>query len=352
MLTESMLAIATQHKDDLPLSHTQRQFNRLIKQIELEQKKLIAWKNIIPLFQQKYLEEYAPLLEKSCELKIDLIKLLDHAYEDGSFGKIIRLKIRRYICLMLHDVAEFVEEYELKNIYNKHTKEDYDKKAEEEKQTLKFILKNNYGFDLGDDFDLNSPAQIMEKLAHLMNKQREQGQRKAQKKKSTKAQAKEQKLKEEELEANRSIKEVYRKLAAQLHPDKEQDLLEYDRKNELMQRVNLAYENNDLLQLLALQLETEQINQNTLNNLSTARLHTYIRILKEQLKALLAEIKNIELSFKLRFELNFENTLKPALLLDQLQHDIEYMQAIVASRTHDLDSLKDNKKLKIWFKNK
>ena len=351
MPTESMLAIVTQHKKDLPLSNIQRQFNRLIKQIGIEQKKLIAWKNIIPLFQQKYLDEYEPLLEKSFELKIDLIKLLDHAYENSGFSKIIRLKIRRYICLMLQDVAEFVEEYELKNIYNKHTKEDYDKKIEDEKQALKFILKNEHGLNLGDDFDLNSPAQIMEKIAHLMNKQREQEQPKAQKKKSTKAQAKEQKLKEDELEANRSIKEVYRKLAAQLHPDKEQDLLEYDRKNELMQRVNLAYENNDLLQLLALQLETEQIDQNTLNNLSTARLHTYIRIFKEQLRTLLAEIKNIELSFKLRFELNFEDTLKPAFLLDRLQHEIEYMQAIVASRTHDLDLLKDNKKLKIWFKN-
>ncbi len=46
---------------------------------------------------------------------------------------------------------------------------------------------------------------------------------------------------------------------AVLHPDREPDEAERVRKTELMQRVNEAYSKKDLLQLVALQLEIEQI---------------------------------------------------------------------------------------------
>ena len=49
---------------------------------------------------------------------------------------------------------------------------------------------------------------------------------------------------------SQSIREVYRKLAGALHPDRESDPQERERKTALMQRVNQAYAKNNLLQLL------------------------------------------------------------------------------------------------------
>jgi hypothetical protein len=71
-----------------------------------------------------------------------------------------------------------------------------------------------------------------------------------------------------------------------LHPDRETDPQERERKNALMQRVNQAYSKNSLLQLLELQLELEHIDQSAINNLSEDRLKHYNKILKEQVKEL------------------------------------------------------------------
>ena len=70
-----------------------------------------------------------------------------------------------------------------------------------------------------------------------------------------------QEVRQQELvqDASRSLRAVYRQLASALHPDREQDERERQRKTRLMQRVNVAYGKQDLLQLLTLQLEIEQI---------------------------------------------------------------------------------------------
>ena len=52
------------------------------------------------------------------------------------------------------------------------------------------------------------------------------------------------------LEASQSVRDVYRKLVSALHPDREADGAERERKTALMQRANQAYERNDLLELL------------------------------------------------------------------------------------------------------
>ncbi|WP_262471530.1 J domain-containing protein, partial [Clostridioides difficile] len=80
---------------------------------------------------------------------------------------------------------------------------------------------------------------------------------------------------EEQAQISLSIREVYRKLASALHPDRETDPQERDRKTRLMQRVNEAYDKNNLLQLLELQLELDHIDQRSINHISEARLTHY-----------------------------------------------------------------------------
>src|SRR5205823_1944963 len=95
-----------------------------------------------------------------------------------------------------------------------------------------------------------------------------------------------------------SIREDYRKLISALHPDRELDPAERERKNRLMQRANVAYDNRNLLELLELQLEIEQIDQSMINTPSKSRLKHYNQVLTEQYKELRQEISEIEMSFK------------------------------------------------------
>jgi len=91
--------------------------------------------------------------------------------------------------------------------------------------------------------------------------------------------------------AGASVREVYRKLVSSLHPDRESNPDERTRKTGLMQQINKAYESNDLLTLLTLQMEVEQINAAMLAALPIERLQHYNQVLHEQLRTLQAELR-------------------------------------------------------------
>jgi len=90
--------------------------------------------------------------------------------------------------------------------------------------------------------------------------------------------------------ASRAMREVFRKLASELHPDREPDPDERVRKTVLMQRVNQAYAAGDLLALLELQLSIEQIDASTLAGIAQDRLAHYNHVLEAQLQSLQDEL--------------------------------------------------------------
>ncbi|RYZ11082.1 MAG: J domain-containing protein, partial [Comamonadaceae bacterium] len=65
--------------------------------------------------------------------------------------------------------------------------------------------------------------------------------------------------KQAQQEVSQSLRDVYRRLASVLHPDREQDPQQRERKTALMQQANQAYADDNLLALLELQLQAEQI---------------------------------------------------------------------------------------------
>lgn len=88
-----------------------------------------------------------------------------------------------------------------------------------------------------------------------------------------------------------SVRDIYRKLVRDLHPDRETDPTERARKTGLMQQINQAYESGDLLTLLELQFQLEQLDPAKLAQLSAARLKHYTAVLREQLKAVREQIR-------------------------------------------------------------
>ena len=79
-----------------------------------------------------------------------------------------------------------------------------------------------------------------------------------------------------------TVRELFRRLASALHPDREPDVAERARKTGLMQRVNQAYARNDVMELLAIQIEIEQIDATHLAKASEERLGHFCTVLAEQ----------------------------------------------------------------------
>ena len=147
---------------------------------------------------------------------------------------------------------------------------------------------------------------------------------------------------------SQTVREVYRKLASALHPDREPDPAERQRKTALMQRVNEAYQANNLLQLLELQIEIEQIDSAHLAGLAPQRLKRYHQILRAQLQDLEMEIFGIE--HGLRQQLHLRGRMTPKLLLQCVEADVATLDGEIRRLEGELAISADLKALKAWLK--
>ncbi|KMV03620.1 dnaJ domain protein [Acinetobacter baumannii] len=99
--------------------------------------------------------------------------------------------------------------------------------------------------------------------------------------------------------AAQSLKTVYLKIAAMIHPDREQDETKKQEKTELFQQASQAYEKQDLFYLLKLQLQLEQNKGLGAKDLSAEQLRFYKLALDAQSQQLESQIGEILDSFQL-----------------------------------------------------
>ncbi|MFI3191099.1 hypothetical protein BCS42_00890 [Crenothrix sp. D3] len=344
----------TPKTDKKILSAVQKQFNSLTKKIDQQKKLLLEWKETIPLYRQKIDAEYEPLDNALNKHRADMVQLFDQHYDNSLFKKTDKAKIKHLICSIAENLIAEFDMDELKPLFNKYSGEDYDVMSQENEAAIgdmmKSIVENMLNLKLGDDADFSSPEKFQ---AHLKEKLREQAEAASpvnERKKTKKQLEKEAREQEEEALASKSVREVYRKLVAVLHPDREQDEQERERKTELMQRVNTAYSKKDLLQLLALQLEIEQIDPAHLSHIADNRLKHFNKILKEQLAELEQENHQIEAMFKMDLQQPFYVSLSPKRLMTIVTEDIQTVQEEIAAAQKELDEFQNPTALKAWLK--
>jgi hypothetical protein len=341
------------------LSKHQKLFNNLIKKIDADRRLLVAWQTMIPLYHQKHASEFTPLTQTFNGLRAELVQLFDRVITERIFNKNDRKKLGNIICAIAAELIVENDDEHLKEIYNKHSGGDIDAELKEEKDAMKAMMEGLLGIDLDDDIDFTSPESVIAHVGEKMQRKLE-GEEKDQqshqkknvkRKKSAKTLAKEAKQQAEAQSISKSIRDVYRKLAIALHPDKEQDTLERDRKTALMQRVNAAYNNKDLLQLLELQLEVEQIDQATINTITEDRLKHYNKILTEQSKELRMEVLAVSDVFRMRFGMAPGLSLSPEAAMRKLESDIRSIKKDISGLKGDLRLFQNTKSLKEYLKN-
>ncbi|MFX1670800.1 J domain-containing protein [Paraburkholderia sp. A2WS-5] len=355
--TSRSVSIAPDHNTSA-LSKAQKTFNSLIGKIGKRRKRLRDWETVKPAFQKRYVDELLPLEKTSVALQVRMVHCLDRAFDSLTKTE------RRKVALVIVDLAgDLIGEDEnegkaLKAIYDKYSPTSYDSEVATEVGGMKSMLEAMFGVDLGDDEDLNTPEDLLQRAeSHFQQAQaqwesenRQSDARRAKRKKSSRQQAAEARAQEQQAKLNLSIREVYRKLASELHPDRETDPQERERKTRLMQRVNEAYQKNNLLQLLELQLELEHIDQHALNNMSEERLKHYNTILREQVRELDQEILNVESSFRYAYGIDPFETVSPDGVLQNLAVDLKELRLNVRTLEQDLAAFEDIRNLKLWLK--
>ena len=115
-----------------------------------------------------------------------------------------------------------------------------------------------------------------------------------------------------------------------------------------MQRVNQAYNQGDLLELLNIQFQIEQIDTNYLTSLSDKRIDHYIQVLREQLAELKAELTSLWMPY--RRLVPYTQKIKPAHVDKAMNAEIKQLEMDLQQADIDLDAFRDAKQLAAFIK--
>lgn len=340
------------------LTKTQKQFHTLVKKIALLKDELALWNDTIPREARMLRAEYDPLRDEYNTLRVELVQLLDRACADKRVTKSEKKKLRHLIPQITAELMQEQPGELVKSIHDRYSDAGFDAEDQAAAEAAKAMMEEMFGVELGDDIDLDDPEQlrkVAEKIAQDQYDQHEEQQRRSEaqratRKKTAKQIEKEQKLQAEAAQARKSLQDVFRKLAAALHPDRAPDDAERERRTGLMQRANVAYEKSDLLQLLELQLEVEQVDQTHIETLPDERVKHYIKVLKEQCDELRDAINEAQLPFLFQFNMSPYQTLKPDVVVERLNYELEDMRSRVNILRDDLLRLAETTQLKQWLR--
>ena len=320
-----------------PSSKIHTQFNNLIKRLEAERKRLAAWHDALPRFNARLDTEVAPLDKLYFVRMKELVFVFDDAWENMKLTKTEYAKLSDLICEMVEDLLDVGMDESLEPIYVKHCGGELDM------------------FDDDDDVDDAALGSLHEEFEEFMEvlglgPEPESDAATPQHKAAPKVSAKEARRIADETKLQHSVRDVFRKLASTLHPDRETDPVERERKNALMQRANVAYAANDLLSLLELQFEIAQIDAAGIETLGEDRIKQYIKTLKRQLEE--AQVESNVLQDLLLGQLGMRAVVKisPEQLEDILEDKIGRLQDDLQSIERDLVDFKDKKLLKAFLK--
>lgn len=302
-----------------PASPEHRRFKTLLEKIEQAQARLQRWQTELPLFAQMHDRQAAPELKKLQAAQRALAFETEQVLLSGKWGQADRQTLQQMIC---DSVAGLLDAFdtpddELKALYNRHAEVDLETENQRHLDAMKGMVEKMGGIDLGDD-PVASVEELMRRAQARMHEQQEQqDQARAHKKpRPAKKSAAQKRAEEAQARISQSVREVYRKLASALHPDRASNLpaAERDERTVLMQRANSAYEAGDLLALLQLQLQIEQVDIAQAAGIASEQVKHFNKVLAEQLREIEAGVDARQAAFCESYGLQTERRLDPATL--------------------------------------
>jgi hypothetical protein len=352
------VSLTASSSSDQVLSKDQKAFNTLVRQIGERRQSIQKWEALSADFHPVYAGELVPLRATFLERSHELILKLDAQFDQEKLTLSERKAISSLIfSLMRHHGDGLPDDVQLKEVYNRHSGSDFDEDRAHEAAAFKSRLEQVLGESLGDDA-VDSPEELLSRARARMAefdarenaKKEARAQRKAKRSGPEKADASASKRELAQTELKQSLRDIYRKLASALHPDREPDEQLRAHKTNMMQSLNQAYEKQDLLQLLELQIQLQQIDQHALNDLGDDRLKQYNKLLKEQLSELDQELLMTEDRFMGSYGMTSHQRPTPAGALRYLHGEIAQTQEDIARLEVELSMLTDIKLFKRWLK--
>ncbi len=325
-----------------PDGRSQLAFRQLVEKIANHRKMLEEWREYSVRYQQRISGELHPLNLELRAGQREMAILIDELLGAPKGPSKANRKKLVHIVLNLAEglLEENPEDPQIEAIHDRYAEISHAEVREMNQEMERSILEEMLGMDL-PEFD--SSEEMFDFAQEKLRATEEKRKAAREERRNRKAAGKGPDKKELALkEASLSVREVYRKLASALHPDREADPAERDKKTVLMQKVNHAYDANDLLTLLNLQLEIEQIDAEHILSLSESRLKHYMEVLKSQLKELKGEIAAVTAPFSWASI----GRLSPESVDRALTSEIENVRLTVRDMKDDIGAFRDPARLR------
>lgn len=340
------------------LTPAQRKFNKLIAEIEALRLKLQDWRGFETTYHQAVTGTLQPVAERWRSARIQLVQLFDRAAANPKLGKTQRAKARDILLAHAEVLLDEAPDPTLLEIFERHSGVAFDTLQADEVERLRELAREAFGVELDKLRPGMSELEFAQAVEEQLDADRDaaggpahaaKAAKKARPRHGKKALAQERR--EQALrQAKQSLREVYRRLAMALHPDREPDPALRERKSELMREANLAYQAKDLLGLLELQLQTAQIDAAVMASLDPVRLDSYILVLEEQLQSLQRELSELIDPYFALVRGTRRDTMTPDHVLRALEAETREMRTLTRDLEKELLTLRDPDVLKTWLK--
>ncbi len=287
--------LKTTAQPEAQLSPKQKKLNRLIERIEQQKKELAAWQNAQADIQNYTRSKLLPVYsELHTVLFTQLDTLWNHLASDA-FSKANLVQIDTKIAALAKMLkksqmltsAQKEQVEKVDTFYMQHTEHVRPKKAKAnsiQSQDLAETAEQNVDVDW-ESYEYDSAQYEAERERAKQFKQQEKREQAAKM-------------------AEQSLKTVYLKITAMIHPDREPDEEKKLEKTELLQQVNEAYAEQDLFYLLKLQLQLETNKGLSSKALSSEQVKFYQLSLEAQSQNLQSQLEEIFASFHLSSHTN------------------------------------------------
>lgn len=281
--------LKTTVQPDAELSPQQKKLNRLIEKIEQQKIDLAAWEKAQNDIQQHARQTLVPAYNELHTVLFQQLEQLWKHLHSGDFSKaeVVQLDDKiQHLAAYLKDSKALSEQEaniveEIDTFYQQYAEHTQTKKAKK-----KPFVGSNPVFETSTQ-DIDEGFDEFADTDHWDSEQHQQAREQAKLKKQQEKREQAQKM------AEQSLKTVYLKIAAVIHPDREQDESKKVEKTEMLQHANAAYEKQDLFYLLKLQIQIEQNRGATQKGLSAEQIKFYKLALDAQSQQLDSQIDEI-----------------------------------------------------------
>jgi hypothetical protein len=301
-----------------PLTKNQRQFNRLTARLQELRGELASWQRAVDRYRQRAALELEPLHrellaeQRAAVLSIDALLARTAKADRLTRGR--RRKLCDLVLMLARTVLEAGPDADLEAIFDRHSGVRHRDVRRGDFKLAEAMFDVMFGEDIMAGHTAQNVDELFEQAGERFRAKLEaEPEQQRERPQSRRAQSKRPEAVGER-EASQSVRDLFRRLVAVLHPDREADAVARERKTALMQRVNGAYEQNDLLELLTVQIEIEQIDSSHLAQASEQRLGHYCAVLQDQQRALERELALLQAPFLAALDLNLSGCVRPEVL--------------------------------------